>query len=73
MTFYLAAWRFMNFHDLCPDARWLLRSFSLPGDDFAAAKPGLASGAADSLVQLIGVTTATALGGAAAATMIHIV
>jgi len=48
-------------------------AFNNGSSTYVVASDGLASGAADSLVQLIGVTTATALGGAAAATMIHIV
>ena len=48
-------------------------AFSNGVDTYVVASDGLASGAADSVVQLIGITGATAVGGAAAATMIHIV
>ena len=43
------------------------------GSTYVVASDGLASGAADTEVQLVGLTSATAVGGAAAATMIHIV
>ena len=48
-------------------------AFNNGTDTYVVASDGLASGAADTVVELVGITNATAVGGAAAATMIHIV
>jgi hypothetical protein len=48
-------------------------AFTDGADTYVVASDGIASGAQDTVVELIGVNNATAVGGAAAATMIHIV